>query len=229
MIDFNIADQLAKDLATAEVAPNEAQKALAYLRSKRDLKALFAYLDAIVKNGKVVIRSQQTRRYYEKLKEACRDYLQGMNYSDAAQTLGWALRLLRYYRKVKVHETPESAVEQTEVSSTSPVTEPEQTNAQQVSSSESLSNPTSAENSQTTLKTPKQVGDVFTGKVLEADDEFFRIEVPGYPEMFALLKREAGVPAYRPAKDAARVEVVRVEQVKRKIVLYVKRAPRAKN
>ncbi len=208
MISFDIADQLAKDLAGARVDPNEAQKALAYLRSKREPNALFDYLNAVVRHGHVVIRSQQTLDYYRNLQQACQRHLRGMTYDEMAQTLGWALRLLRYYRNV-----PEAIQRATAQADTT--TAP---------SAPTPASATPAQPVQRTITSPKQVGDVFTGKVLEADDEFFRIEVPGHPAVFALLKREPGGPNYRPAKDAARVEVVEVEEVKGKIVLRVRRA-----
>ncbi|WP_165774577.1 hypothetical protein [Candidatus Viridilinea mediisalina] len=57
MTNFPVAEALAADLAGAGVDPNEAQKALAYLRAKRDAKRFFDYLQILVSNGHVVIRS----------------------------------------------------------------------------------------------------------------------------------------------------------------------------
>jgi len=45
-----------------------------------------------------VIRSNQTLDYYRNLQSACQRHLRGMAYEELALTLGWALRLLRYYR-----------------------------------------------------------------------------------------------------------------------------------
>lgn len=97
---FHIAEALAADLAGARVDPNEAQKALAYLRGKRDPKRFFDYLQAVVNNGQVVIRSRQTLDYYRALQQICQRHLRGMAYQEMAETLGWAIRLLRYYRVV---------------------------------------------------------------------------------------------------------------------------------
>lgn len=209
---FTTAEQLAADLAGSSVDPNEAQKALAYLRSKRDPKAFFAYLNAIVKNGRVVIRSNQTLGYYREILAACQRHLKGMDYDEMVQTLGWALRLLRYYRNVP--EAVRKAVE-AEVPPVAPpkpalATHPEQTSPQKDQPS-------------VAPKSPKQVGDIFTGKVLDGDDEIFLIEVPGHPHVIAILKREPGVPNYRLQKDSARVEVVSVEQKASKIILHVQR------
>ena len=82
MTNFRTAETLAADLAGASVDPNEAQKALAYLRSKRESKALFDYLRVVSNNGGAVIRSGRTLRYYRDLLAICQCHL----------------RLLRYYR-----------------------------------------------------------------------------------------------------------------------------------
>ena len=74
MTHFPIAEALAADLAGAGVDPNEAQKALAYLRSRRSGKAFFDYLQAVVNNGQVVIRSRQTLDYYRVLQQACQRF-----------------------------------------------------------------------------------------------------------------------------------------------------------
>lgn len=106
---FPIAQSLAADLAGARVDPNEAQKALAYLRSRRSGKAFFSYLQAVVNNGQAVIRSRQTLDYYRALLQICERHLRPLqgDYKQMALALGWALRLLRYYRAV-----PEAVQEQ---------------------------------------------------------------------------------------------------------------------
>ncbi|NOK59509.1 MAG: hypothetical protein GFH27_549285n33 [Chloroflexi bacterium AL-W] len=100
-IDFTISSQLAADLA-GKVDPNEASKALAYLRSRKDGRALFDYLQTIEQHGKAVIRSHQTLRYYQEMHEAFKHHLSQFqdNPEKMAETLGWAIRLLRYYRAV---------------------------------------------------------------------------------------------------------------------------------
>jgi hypothetical protein len=102
MTDHAIAHALASDLAEAEVDPNEAQKTLAYLRSKQESDALFDYLQAVVTNGRVVIRSNRTLGYYTDLEKACRKHLTPLkkDYPVMLQTFAWSLRLLRYYRQV---------------------------------------------------------------------------------------------------------------------------------
>lgn len=212
---FTTAEKLAADLAGSSVDPNEAQKALAYLRSKRDPKAFFAYLNAIVNNGRVVIRSNKTLDYYREIRAACQRHLKGMDYDEMVQTLGWALRLLRYYHNVpeQVRKAVEAEVPPVASPKPVPVDHPEPAAPQK--------DPQPA-----ALKSLKQVGDIFTAKVLNGDEEVFIIEVPNQPDAVAILKREPGVPNYRPGKDSARVEVVKIEQKGTKIILHVQWAKR---
>lgn len=104
-IDFKISSHLAADLA-GKVDPNEASKALAYLRAQKDGRALFDYLQTIDGHGEVVIRSKQTLRYYHEMHEAFKRHLnQFQNDPEKmAETLGWAIRLLRYYRAVPEYQ-----------------------------------------------------------------------------------------------------------------------------
>lgn len=211
---FPTAEQLAADLAGSKVDPNEAQKALAYLRSKRDPKALFSYLDAIIKDGSIVIRSNQTLDYYRELRTACLRHLQGMDYDKMVQTLGWALRLLRYYRAV-----PE-AVKQA-VAAQLPPDQPTTTSATNSASSPQLTSGNIAKPKRP--KAPKQVGDTFVGNVLKRDEEVFLIEEQKNPHVRAILKRESGVPNYQPG-NAVRVEVVHIEELKDSSILHVRLA-----
>jgi hypothetical protein len=212
------AELLAADLAGAGVDPNEAQKALAYLRSKRDPKAFFDYLQAIVTNGKVVIRSRQTLDYYRNLQRACQRHLRGMAYEEMALTLGWALRLLRYYRAVRW------AAEEKAAERRAPGQVPRQAAAADAGTATGA-RPQPAPPAAPTRELPA-VGATFTGKVIEGDDHFFVIEVPGFkPEqVFAVLKIEPGVPKYRVGKDSAKVEVTGMRETRGgKTVLDVRR------
>ncbi|MBO9326937.1 MAG: hypothetical protein J7463_16730, partial [Roseiflexus sp.] len=98
------ASALARDLHDARVDHNEAQKALAYLRINRDGQGYFAYLQAIVQNGRVVIRSNKTIGYYRNLLELSRRHLRNLPPEDMTATLAWAIRLLRYYEEVSEAE-----------------------------------------------------------------------------------------------------------------------------
>jgi hypothetical protein len=99
-VDYERAEKLARALAEARVDPNEAQKALAYLRSERRGAALFDYLDLIGTKGTgAVVRSNQTLGYYQDLSALCDKHLGPLkpDYGLLVQTYALALRLLRYY------------------------------------------------------------------------------------------------------------------------------------
>lgn len=206
---LNVAEALAADLAGAGVDPNEAQKALAYLRSKRDGKALFDYLQSVVTNGGVVIRSGRTLGYYRDLQRACQRHLRPLqnDYEQMVLAFGWSLRLLRYYRVVP--EAAKEKAEQQRRPAPAPVEQPQPTPARPAG------------------PTMPQVGDIFTGKVLERDENVIIIQVPGFDEeqVFGVLKVEPSVPKYRVGKDSARVEVTGVRTLKSgKTLVEVKRA-----
>lgn len=212
----DIAELLAADLAGAGVDPNEAQKALAYLRSKRDPKAFFDYLQAIVTNGKAVIRSRQTLDYYRDLQSACQRHLRGMAYEELALTLGWALRLLRYYKAV-----PWAAEEKAAERRGKPAEAPRRASAADTGAAMGMRQQAAPPG-----RAVPAVGATFTGKVINGDENIFVIEVPGFDpdRVCAVLKIEPGVPKYRVGKNSARVEVTGVRQTKTgKTVLDVRR------
>ncbi|HEU4322603.1 MAG TPA: hypothetical protein VFS21_05590 [Roseiflexaceae bacterium] len=194
---------LAADLAGARVDPNEAQKALAYLRTTSDTRDLLDYLRAVVRDGRAVIRSNQTLGYYRELLAACERHLRGMGPADAAQTLGWAVRLLRYYRAVPEalradHHAPAVA------------TEPP-----------ALVRPAAPQ--------LPAVGEVFTGPVTAVDEEAVVVEVPGFSaeKAIGVLKAELlGGRRFRTG-NAARVEVLAIRTRKNGLqILELKPAPK---
>jgi CRISPR-associated protein (TIGR03986 family) len=72
-------------------------------------------------------------------------------------------------------------------------------------------------------------GEIFTGLVLERDEQTVLIEVPGFSHDQALgtLRVEPDTPKWAPGKDRARVQVVGVRQQAQRTVLDLKRGPRA--
>lgn len=212
---INVAEALAADLAGAGVDPNEAQKALAYLRSKRNGKALFEYLQAVVTNGKVVIRSGQTLNYYRDLQSACQRHLHPLqdDYQQMVLAFGWSLRLLRYYRVVPAAASEKAARQSQPETTRRPAATPP------------VQKPSSISTHSSGRQLP-QVGDIITGKVLERDEKAIIIQVPGFDteQVVAVLNVEPGIPKYRPNKDSARVQVTGIRQLKNgKTVLEVKR------
>lgn len=208
---FSIAEALAADLAGASVDPNEAQKVLAYLRSKRDGRALFDYLQTVVNNGNAVIRSSRTLDYYHNLLTACQRHLRPLqhDYEELVKAYAWSLRLLRYYRTV-----PTAAEEKRAE------TQPQTAAPRQA--------PPAAKPQPTVPQLP-EVGTIFTGKILDFDDETVMIAVPNFADDVAIALIKASIaerPRYR-IGNTARVEVVNIRTLKSgRILLEVKPAKR---
>ena len=223
MTIFPIAQALAADLAGAGVDPNEAQKAMAYLRSRRSGKAFFDYLQAVVNNGQVVIRSRQTLDYYRAIQQACQRHLRPLqnDYQQMALTLGWALRLLRYYRAV-----PDAAREKIAQQRAAPLPQPPQQHSAPSSAQAQPATPSTPVEAPPHPTTEQQYPTAFTGKVVDGDDNVFIIQVPGFSagEAIAVLKIEPGVPRFRVGRDSARVEVTGIRKARSgKTILEVRR------
>jgi hypothetical protein len=116
-IEWAIAHAIAQALADEQLKVNqeigkdsdgiatEFKKIVTYLyanlhRSDASSK-FFKYLNFLVGHGKEVGHSNQTNRYYRAIKNACHQYLDEteMNPSIMLQILGWAVRLIGYYKQ----------------------------------------------------------------------------------------------------------------------------------
>ena len=96
----NVSDVMAQALVSRKVDPNEVSSALATLRGLEDGRQFFRFLDTVVREGRAVVRSGQTLDYYRHILDVCREHLtpyQGEP-KEMAYILGWAVRLMRYYR-----------------------------------------------------------------------------------------------------------------------------------
>src|SRR5437763_777202 len=96
---FDVADRVARDLVAAQTDPNEVAKAMSHLVAHPDGRAFFTFLRTVVRDGRIVIRSNRTLDYYRAILNACEQHLTPYQ-SDPkvmAETLGWAVRLMRYY------------------------------------------------------------------------------------------------------------------------------------
>ncbi len=96
--DFQIAQTIAERLVRADTDHNELSKASAYLNQTRDAKAFFTWLDwmANPRVSEKLARSRQTPEYYRQIRDACQSLRQIDEVEKMAQTLGWAVRLMRY-------------------------------------------------------------------------------------------------------------------------------------
>ncbi len=222
------ASALARDLRDAQVDHNEAQKALAYLRINRDGQGYFAYLQAIVQNGRVVIRSNKTIGYYRNLLELSRRHLRNLPPEDMTATLAWAIRLLRYYEKVPEAERQSLDVPLA-VAPSAPQGDATRTSAGSVRSPEQ---PAASGESSIHQKIPKK-GEVFRGKVLEVGEDAVKIQVYDFDtaQVVGVMRAEtiAGndTSRYQEGNDA-RVEVIDVRKKDARTILELKPAPRKK-
>ena len=212
MAMFDTAEALAADLAGARVDVNEAQKVLAYLRSRPgDGAALFRYLEAVTTNGRAVIRSRQTMDYYRELHAACRLHLGPLrnDYPVLLQTYAWSLRLLRYYRAVPLAAEERHAQQRAE---------PERPTPQ----------PTTTASAAPVL--PVQ-GAIFTGKILAVDAETVLVKAPGFDQAAAVGVMNAAAAGGNTARyrvgNTARVEVVGIKTLKSgRVILALKPGPK---
>jgi len=97
---FDIAQVMARMWVKQHTDPNEVAKALRYLRDHKSGPRFFHYLRTVVDEGRAVVRSGRTLDYYRQIEQVCQQHLSP--YRDDPETmakiLGWAVRLMRYYR-----------------------------------------------------------------------------------------------------------------------------------
>jgi len=104
---WKIAHAIAQTLVKEQTDVNELGKAIAYLRNavnqdRADANSLFfKYLKTLVANGRQIGHSGKTTDYYRSIDKACSDCLKGFqgDASTLLQILGWASRLMRYYKE----------------------------------------------------------------------------------------------------------------------------------
>jgi hypothetical protein len=104
---WEIAHAIAQTLVKEETDVNELGKAIAYLRNavnqnQADANSrFFKYLKTLVANGRQIGHSGKTTDYYRSIDKACSDCLKGFqgDASTLLQILGWASRLMRYYKE----------------------------------------------------------------------------------------------------------------------------------
>lgn len=104
---WEIAHAIAQTLVKEQTDVNELGKAIAYLRNavnqnQADANSrFFKYLKTLVGNGRQIGHSGKTTDYYRSIDKACSDCLKGFqgDASTLLQILGWASRLMRYYKE----------------------------------------------------------------------------------------------------------------------------------
>jgi hypothetical protein len=162
-----------------------------------------------------VIRSGRTQDYYRAIQDACRLHLAHLEPEEQVQTLGWAVRLMRYYRNAPGAldrpspfggEAPEIAPPRR--AEPPPVPPPPQRKAPELPS----------------------VGSTYTAPVIQADASAVLVEVPGFAgeKAIGVIKAEdLGGRKFREG-NTARVEVIGVRTLKSgRTIVELKPAPRA--
>ncbi|MEG4487667.1 hypothetical protein [Microcoleus sp. D2_18a_B4] len=104
---WGIAHAIAQTLVKEQTDVNELGKAIAYLRNAVNQNqadansSFFKYLKTLVGNGRQIGHSGKTTDYYRSIDKACSDCLKGFqgDASTLLQILGWASRLMRYYKE----------------------------------------------------------------------------------------------------------------------------------
>ncbi|MDQ3918308.1 MAG: hypothetical protein M3348_07505 [Acidobacteriota bacterium] len=107
--DWDLADAVALELLNKDTDPKELQQLATYARVQagrdpaRVGENLFTLLGRMVRDGHLV-RSKQTPRYYRNLSDVCGSRLHDFRSTTRESAwklvgiLGWAARLMRYYR-----------------------------------------------------------------------------------------------------------------------------------
>jgi hypothetical protein len=115
---WQVADTIARQLVLDQTDLNEFRKTISYLRAYGDRpeagKKYFDYLNALARNGDRIGHSKKTRGYLESITATCQKYLD--SYKDDAATLlqilGWAARLMQYYKAAgPIGEMPEPTIQ----------------------------------------------------------------------------------------------------------------------
>ncbi len=109
--NFAIAERISTDLTTADTDHNEVAKASAYLNQIRHPADFFEWLTwmATPRVSEQLARSKRTPEYYKQINHACQQLKSITDVDEIAQTLAWAVRLMRYYPRARP-VTPERAV-----------------------------------------------------------------------------------------------------------------------
>lgn len=98
------ADVIARELARRDTDPNEVAKVATYLRTHLDGGRFFRLLETMVRDGRHLVRTGRTLDYYRDIQEVCQRHLgsyrtaKAVQAHEMAQILGWAIRLMRYYK-----------------------------------------------------------------------------------------------------------------------------------
>ncbi|RMH74336.1 MAG: hypothetical protein D6680_15110 [Cyanobacteria bacterium J007] len=118
---WQLAHAIAQQLVLDDADANELEKARAYLRAiahEKDPGTRFLkYLETLATQGHRIGHSKKTKGYYVSMEQVCKQYLQAdLANTEALQAIvGWAFRLMRYYKDGVPPEDLREIAAQTEV------------------------------------------------------------------------------------------------------------------
>ncbi|MEB3294193.1 MAG: hypothetical protein VKJ24_13630 [Synechococcales bacterium] len=114
---WKIAHAIAQKIVQNGAKADELKKAMAYLRTCTNVPdggaRFFKYLGNLVGGGDRIGHSKKTVEYYRGLNEACVRYLKPLQDSPAVmlEILGWAGRLIPYYKEAPIAELTDRIME----------------------------------------------------------------------------------------------------------------------
>jgi hypothetical protein len=212
------ATPLARVLAQRQVDPNEVAKSFAHMRAlyeraggdedaqRAAVDEWWRWLATVAGPGaRAVVRSGRTQDYYRTIQDACRYHLREIK-NDPAQlvhTLGWAVRLMRYYRNVPgALDRPTLLGDVPEMGQGTPERKAEPARPPEPPRPKAPELPA--------------VGAVFTGTVLQIDESAVVVEVPGFaaPQVLGVIKADDLAGRKYREGNTARVEVTGVRALK---------------
>lgn len=113
--EWAVAHAIAKFLVENKADVNELKKAIGYFQviveqPNADSK-IFTYLQKLVRYGNRIGHSEQTLNYYLSIEKACHNHLKNcqMNAHTMLLILGWASRLMYYYKVTPVGKADDSS------------------------------------------------------------------------------------------------------------------------
>lgn len=211
-VDLARADKLARTLAGRQVDPNELAKSFTHLRAlveragddkdkqRGAVKDWWRWLETVTGPGaRAVVRSGRTQDYYRAIEDACLHHLKPLESEprQLLQALGWAVRLVRFYKDVPgALDRPMLFVDA-------------------VGSAQGEAYPKIEPARQPEPPQPKApeipaIGATFIGQVIQIDDSAVVVEVPGFaaPQVLGVIKAADLAGRKYQQGNPARVEVI---------------------
>jgi len=102
------AHAMAIDWVQRDMDHNEVAKVATYLYSHLRVDDFFQFLETLATDSDCLERSNQTARYYRDIHDVCNQHLGNYRHGslertrEMSQILGWAVRLMRYYKGIGV-------------------------------------------------------------------------------------------------------------------------------